>query len=227
MAVAEHSADTQGSMHAPSDDKHQDPPTPEGSVVDENTEVENDTLPMAGTGTKPEEAPLEADESLEELREKLLSLSSAKEPGSPRSLADSASLKRSVVVDQGKMEELSRKNSDVERKDIVVASAGLSTPLGDDAASTSVSGAVIELAEDAEAGPDPLRADAGKAVTSGVISPAKSDTASPKHVIALDQAEVDGKTEHEKAVEDRDTAEKAELSAMKLATKEAEPLIEI
>lgn len=115
----------------------------------------------------------------------------------------------------------------MERKDIAVASVGLSTPLGDNVASTSVSGAVVEQAEEAEAGPEPLQADAGKALTSGVISPAKSGTSSPAHEIALDQAAVDGKTEHEKAVEDREAAEQAQLSAAKLATKEAEPLIEM
>ncbi|PIA99172.1 hypothetical protein CB0940_02758 [Cercospora beticola] len=225
MAVAEDTAATQGSIHAQSSDDHPDSAIPGASMVDGSIEVEEDTAPVVDTETKPKEATPEADESLEELREKLLRLSSAKEPGSLRSLADSASVKGSMVVDQGKLEELSRKNSDVEKKDIAVASAGLSTPLGDNFASTSVSGAAIEQAEEAEAGPQPLQADAGKAVTSGVISPAKSGTSSPAHGFALDQAEFDGKTEHEKAVEDREAAEQAELSAAKLATKEAEPLI--
>lgn len=196
-------------------------------MVDEIIEAEEDTAPVLNSETKPKEAPLEADKSLEEVREKLLRLSSAREPGSPRSLADSASFRGSVVVDQCKLKKVSSKNSDVENNDIATASADHLTPLDEIAASTSVLGAVVEQAEEAAAGPEPLQADAGKAVTSSVTSPTKSGTSSPAHEITLDQAEVDGKTEHEKAVEDREAAEQAELSAAKLATKEAEPLIEM
>lgn len=223
MAVAEPSADPQGSVHAQNSDDHPDLAIPETSLLDQNVEAEEDTAPVVETETKPKAVTPEADESLEELRENLLSLSSTKEPGSPGSLADSAS----AVVDQGKLRKVSSKTSDMENSDIATASASHSTPLDEIAALTSESGAVIHQVEEAAAVPEALQADAGIAVAEAVISPAKSGTSSPAHEFGLDQAEVEGKTEHEKAVEDREAAEQAELSAMKFATKEAEPLIEV
>ncbi|PPJ58683.1 hypothetical protein CBER1_03996 [Cercospora berteroae] len=227
IAVAERSADSQASIHAQDSDDHPDSVLPETGMADKKIEAEEGAAHAVDTETKPKEATPEADESLEELREKLLRLSSARGPGSPGSLADSASVKGSVVVDQCKSEQLSGRNSDVENNDLATVSAGPSTPLGDVAALSSVSGAVIEQTEEAAAGPEASQDDAGIAVAEGVVSPAKSGTSSPAHETALDQAEVDGKTEHEKAVDDREAAEQAELSAAKLATKEAELLIEM
>ncbi|KAM3422967.1 hypothetical protein BST61_g446 [Cercospora zeina] len=84
-----------------------------------------------------------------------------------------------------------------------------------------------QTTEESAAGPEMVQAESGASLPDGPVSPAKSAVSSSSHGIELNKAGISDQTEHEKAVEDRETAEQAELATRECAAKESEPLIEL